>query len=83
MKMEELHLSIVSPEKAIYDGKVVSVTLPGTTGVFSILPRHAPIISSLKAGAVSYVTADGQEHTHDIGGGFVELSQEEVSVCVS
>lgn len=81
--MKELHLSIVSPEEVVYDGQATSVTLPGTTGVFSILVHHAPIISSLKEGVVSYITPDGEEHTLDIHSGFVEMSNGEVSVCVS
>ena len=72
--MKELHLSIVSPEKSVFDGDVKIVTLPGTIGSFSILPGHAPIVSSLKAGTLSYTTLDGEEHTLDIQGGFVELS---------
>ena len=52
--MKELHLSIVSPEKSIFDGDVKIVTLPGMIGSFSILPGHAPIVSSLKAGTLSY-----------------------------
>ena len=40
--MKELHLNIVSPEKEVFNGEVKSVTLPGTSGVFSILPQHAP-----------------------------------------
>lgn len=78
-----LHLSIVSPEKEIYNGEVSSVTLPGTMGVFSLLPQHAPIVSSLKEGKVIYVTDEGEEHSLDIHGGFVELSNGEASVCVS
>ena len=54
--MKELHLSIVSPEKSIFDGNVKIVTLPGMIGSFSILPGHAPIVSSLKAGTLSYTT---------------------------
>ena len=71
--MKELHLSIVSPEKSVFDGEVKIVTLPGTVGSFSILPGHAPIVSSLKAGTLGYTTMDGEEHTLDIQGGFVEV----------
>ena len=74
--MKELHLSIVSPEKSVFDGDV-------KIGSFSILPGHAPIVSSLKAGTLSYTTLDGEEHTLDIQGGFVELSDGTVSACVS
>ena len=77
--MKELHLSIVSPEKSIFDGNVKIVTLPGMIGSFSILPGHAPIVSSLKAGTLSYTTMDGEEHTM---GGFVEMSDGTVSACV-
>ena len=64
--MKELHLSIVSPEKSVFDGEVKIVTLPGTVGSFSILPGHAPIVSSLKAGTLGYTTMDGEEHTLEI-----------------
>ena len=46
--MKELHLSIVSPEKSVFDGDVKIVTLPGTIGSFSIMTGHAPIVTSLK-----------------------------------
>ena len=78
-----MELSIVSPEKKVFEGEVKSVTLPGTMGTFSILPHHAPIVSSLRAGVVSYVTIEGEEHTLDIHGGFVEMSNEEATVCIS
>ena len=81
--MKELHLSIVSTEKSIFDGDVKIVTLPGTVGSFSILPGHAPIVSSLQAGTLSYTTMEGEERTIDIQGGFVELSDGTVSACIS
>ena len=81
--MKELHLSIVSPEKSIFDGDVKIVTLPGTVGSFSILPGHAPIVSSLQAGTWSYTTMEGEERTIDIQGGFFELSDGTVSACIS
>lgn len=82
--MEELlHLEIFSPEKEIFGGEVEHVTLPGTMGSFTILPQHAPIISSLQAGTLSYVTKEGEEHTEEVKGGFVEMNGNKVSVCVS
>lgn len=81
--MKELHLNIVSPEKSIFDGDVKIVTLPGTIGSFSILPGHAPIVSSLKPGMLSYTTTDGEEHSMDIQGGFMEMSDGIVSACIS
>ena len=72
--MKKLYLNIVSPEKEIYNGEVESVTLPGTIGTFTILPQHAPIVSSLREGKVMYVPTEGEEQTLDIEGGFIEWS---------
>lgn len=80
--MDKLHLSIVSPEKEVYNGEVEGVTLPGTVGVFTILPHHSPIVSSLQAGKVMYVPIDGEGQSLDIQGGFVEMSNGAVSVCI-
>lgn len=79
--MEKLHLNIVSPEKELFNGEVESVTLPGMMGSFSILPHHAPIVSSLKEGTLVYVT-EGEEHELDIQSGFVEMSSGKVAVCI-
>ena len=55
-----LRLKIISPEKRIFDGEVNRVTVPGTLGEFEILVNHAPIISSLESGKVSYEIATGE-----------------------
>lgn len=76
-----LHLRIVSPEKVVYDGEVESVLVPGTLGNFEILTDHAPIISSLEKGVVEYKTHQ-QKQKIEILGGFVEVKQNNVSLCV-
>ena len=81
--IKELQLSIVSPEKKLFEGEVSIITLPGTLGSFSILPEHAPIVSSLKEGTVKYTTIDGVENSLEIQGGFIEQSDGIVSVCIS
>ena len=72
-----LKLKIVSPERIEFAGEVESVKVPGTQGNFEILTDHAPIISTLQKGVVEY---DGQQL--EILGGFVEVQQNEVSLCV-
>ena len=57
-----LKLIIVSPEKQLYQGDAQSVKVPGSLGEFEILDNHAPIISSLDAGQVVYVTGEGETH---------------------
>ena len=50
-----LRLKVISPEKILFDGDVESVTVPGTLGEFEVLENHAPIISSLNAGKMTFV----------------------------
>jgi len=76
-----LTLKVISPEKVLFDGEVKSVKVPGTSGEFEILNDHAPIISTLEEGTVSYTTDEG---TVDVAitGGFAEVKRNEVSLCV-
>lgn len=80
---EKLQLTIVSPEKQLFQGEVKRVTVPGIKGSFSILPNHAPIISTLAKGKLAYIPMSGEEQILDIEGGVVELNDNNISVCVS
>ncbi|PNP96075.1 ATP synthase F1 subunit epsilon [Hoylesella timonensis] len=77
-----LRLKIISPEKRIFDGEVNRVTVPGTLGEFEILVNHAPIISSLESGKVSYEIATGELKQLEIESGFVEVQKNVISLCV-
>lgn len=77
-----LFLKIVSPEKVEFEGDVKGVVVPGTQGRFEILINHAPIISSLEKGTVSYETASGEKRTLDIYAGFVSVMQNQINVCI-
>lgn len=82
MNSTDLQLNIISAERRIFTGKVTTVTLPGKMGKFSVLPDHAPLISSLDAGTIRYETTRGTTHDYEIKGGFVEVKQNVVTVCV-
>ena len=77
-----LKLKIVSPERIEFDGEVESVLVPGSQGQFEILKDHAPIISTLDKGVVEYGLFKGQKVQLEILGGFVEVQQNVVSLCV-
>ena len=66
-----MKLEIITPEQIYFSGEVTSVTLPGTSGLFTVWENHAPLISSLKEGKISY-TANGNETELNIEGGFVK-----------
>ena len=79
--MDEISLHIVSPERTLVEQAVSSVTLPGTIGPFMVLRNHAPIISSLEKGEIVYVS-EGRESRLPISGGFAEVRDNQVDVCV-
>ncbi|MDD7319223.1 MAG: ATP synthase F1 subunit epsilon [Prevotella sp.] len=76
-----LKLKIVSPERVEFDGEVESVKVPGTVGEFEVLVHHAPIISSLERGTVTYRTSEGSK-TLEVKDGFVSVKKNVVNICV-
>lgn len=74
-----LNLEIVTPEKKVLSEPVDSVTVPTASGEIGIMTNHAPLISSLKSGILSY-TKGGTTEKMVISGGFVEVSANNVSV---
>jgi F-type H+-transporting ATPase subunit epsilon len=74
-----LKLEIVTPEKKVLDESVDSVTVPTASGEAGILPNHAPLISALKPGILSY-SNKGTTERLAVSGGFVEVSSNTVSV---
>jgi F-type H+-transporting ATPase subunit epsilon len=78
-----MNLEILTPEKKIYSGEVYGVQMPGISGSFEVLDKHAPLVSGLKAGRLK-ILKDKQNHisNFDIQGGFVEVLNNKVIVLV-
>ena len=76
-----MKLEIITPEQIYFSGEVSMVTLPGTVGSFTLWDQHAPLISSLKSGVIAYETPTGNKELN-IDGGFVEVSNNVVTVCI-
>ena len=74
-----LNLEIVTPEKSVLNETVEMVTVPTTTGEIGILENHAPLISTIKPGILSY-TARGNSERMVVSGGFIEISSNKVSI---
>jgi len=74
-----LKLEIVTPEKRVVETEADSVTVPTASGEAGILPNHAPLVSALKPGVLSYTTRNTTEKIA-IAGGFVEVNNDKVSV---
>lgn len=74
-----LNLEIVTPEKKVFSDTVEAVSVPTTSGEVGLLSNHAPLISALKPGILSY-TRGGATERMMIAGGFLEVSDNKVSV---
>ena len=77
-----MNLEILTPEKKLYSGQVYGVQLPGTTGLFEVLEKHAPLVSALKAGRLKVLKDKTTNSYFDIQGGFVEVLNNNVTVLV-
>ena len=76
---DQLQLEVVTPERRVLAEAVNSVTVPGRGGEMGILPGHAPLISELQTGVLSY-TEDGTTLQLHVSGGFVEVNDDRVAV---
>src|SRR6186713_2612684 len=75
-----IHVDIVSAEGEIFSGPAKMVFAPGTDGELGIAPRHAPLLTLLKAGEVRVQTPDGAEQHFFVGGGALEIQPNRVTV---
>ncbi|MFH1842115.1 MAG: ATP synthase F1 subunit epsilon [bacterium] len=77
-------VTIVTPEKTAFESEAVSVVLPGSEGYLGIWANHAPLVTGLVSGVVTIRTAesgvDSKELYMSVTGGFVEVSNNNVSI---
>jgi F-type H+-transporting ATPase subunit epsilon len=75
-----IHVDIVSAEGQIFSGAASMVFVPGSQGELGIAPRHAPLLTTLKAGEVRVQTDGAEEQSFYVGGGSVEIQPNLVTV---
>ena len=76
-----IHVDVVSAEEQIYSGEAEFVVLPGVLGELGIYPRHAPLFTQIKPGAVRIkVPGSAQEEFVFVQGGFLEVQPHLVTV---
>ena len=81
MAAATIHVDVVSNEASIYSGEAEFVVLPGEAGELGIYPRHAPLITRIKPGAVRIVPAGGgAEELIFVAGGILEVQPKAVTV---
>ena len=75
-----LHFELVSPARLLFSGDVASVQIPGSEGEMTILPLHAPVLSTLKPGVVTVTKDGGTTEKIFVRGGFAEVNASGLTV---
>lgn len=74
-----LHVEVVTAERELYNGEAEMVSAPGSEGRLGILPRHAALLAFLQPGELR-ITLEGAEEDIFVSGGFLEVSNNQVTV---
>jgi F-type H+-transporting ATPase subunit epsilon len=80
MAAATIHVDVVSAEASIFSGEAEFVVLPGEVGELGIYPRHAPLITRIKPGAVRIQKPGGEEELVFVAGGILEVQPKVVTV---
>ncbi len=73
-------LSILTPERSIFEGPVEYVQVPGTEGYLGVLAHHAALVSGLAMGKLTLRRPGGAEFVMQVSGGFFEVSNNRATV---
>jgi F-type H+-transporting ATPase subunit epsilon len=79
---EQFTLNVLTPEKELYSGKVVSLTANAMDGEIGILANHAPLITVLKKGRLEIKIPEGESKRFEIEQGLLKVSTNQVSVLI-
>jgi F-type H+-transporting ATPase subunit epsilon len=79
---EHMELEILTPERKLYSGTVYGIQLPGISGSFEVLDKHAPLVSALGKGNMKVLVDKTNTSVYEVSGGFVEVLNNKVTVLV-
>jgi F-type H+-transporting ATPase subunit epsilon len=77
---DTFQLQLVTPEHVLVDEQVTSVEIPGRSGYFGVLAGHAPLLSALDPGVLTFEGGGSEDREFFIDGGFVEVFENHVRV---
>ena len=81
MAAATIHVDVVSAEESIYSGEAEFVVLPGEAGELGVYPRHIPLITRIRPGAVRITPAGGgEEQLIFVAGGILEVQPKVITV---
>ena len=75
-----LHVTIVTAQRTVFDGESEMVNAPGSEGQLGILPRHAPLLTTLALGELRIRERGGVDESLFVAGGFLEVNRNVVTI---
>lgn len=78
--MATFQFDFVGPERTLYSGEVEAVQLPGSEGEMTVLPGHAPVLTTLKVGVITVTETTGNGMRIYVQGGFADIGPKSVTV---
>ena len=73
-------VDIITPDKELFSGDILSIELPGSDGSFEILNNHAPIIATLSGGKITIALENGKKQSFEVNGGVIEMQNNKIIV---
>jgi len=77
---KNLKLDIITTDRVVFSGDVISVTAPGKLGEFQILYNHAPLVSTLDTGRIKIVDSSGKEISFSVSNGILEVRNNKIII---
>ncbi len=77
-----MNISVLTPDRTVFEGSIKSLKVPGVGGAFEILKGHAALVSALKEGSVRIIEENGSRKVFAIEKGFVEVLNDKISLLV-
>ncbi len=74
------HLTVVTPQRVVFEGAVQAIVAPGGDGHLGILARHAPLITTIVPGLLSMTLPQGDRQQLRVGTGFLDVLQNEATL---
>ncbi|MEX6508799.1 F0F1 ATP synthase subunit epsilon [Jiella sp. M17.18] len=72
---DSFQFELVSPEKLLFSEAVTAVNIPGSEGYFTVMARHAPMMTTVKPGVVVVTPESGEERQIFVRGGFADVNE--------
>jgi len=80
---DAIRLRVLTDAGIALEDDAVSITAPGEVGYLGILRNHAPLVTTLIPGKLTWRTPDGSPHTRHIGPGFLEIVRNRCTILTS